>query len=188
MSITMEKVTGSWATWAEKFLAAPVCELSVEETAMFASCVLNEKDASFPGKEIASSFPYKLTLKRASVLGLSLSLGVTTFLSVTASTPGVLVMYLCAIKYALRKKSPGEPGFDTLSMPELAELFPHGFVNRGELERLWDAQKGHVHGLDCDNLLDYLTQSLAFVPAEPEEGEVEEVEPETEPAADEQGE
>lgn len=173
MSITMEKVTGSWATWAEKFLAAPVCEMSVHDSALFASCCLNEKAEDFPGQKITSSFPYKLIAKRAHVLGLGLDEGVSTFLALSTGSPGTLVMYLCAIKYAMRKRSDNhsEPDFDTVSLQQLAEMFPVGFVNTHELERLWDAQKGNAFDLKCDNLLDYLTQSLAFIPAEPAQEE-----------------
>jgi hypothetical protein len=59
-------------------------------------------------------------------------------------SPGDGVMYV----HALRSKQVD------VNMDNFANFFPWGYPSRDTLSTLWDAQKGHVLGLECDNMLD----------------------------------
>lgn len=161
----MTMLRTAWSSWGAEFMAAPRETLGTQEQTMFAACLLT-KDPEFPGEAVKRTFPYRLIEKRMGVIGLNLDVAAMTYLSVTHDSPGTLVMYLYAIKYALRAKDPTDgPKEDSLTLSELAHIFPNGFVAKRALQGLWDAQKAHRHNLPGDNLLDLLPAACLWVPA-----------------------
>lgn len=170
----------AWMDWAQQFLAAPNEQLSTQEQALMASCLLT-KDPEFPGEEVKRTFLFRLIEKRMNVIGLELDIPAMTYLSLTHDNPGTVVMYLYAIKYALRSQDPTEgPKQDALTLSDLASIFPTGFVAKRCLQELWDAQKAHRHGLSGDNLLDSLGYDSLWVPPPVEVDQETEAEPEEE--------
>lgn len=154
----------AWVNWAQQFLAAPKETLGTQEQALFASCI-QTNDPEFPGEEVKRTFLFRLIEKRMGVIGLELDTPAITYLSLTHDNPGTVVMYLYAIKYALRSKDASEgPKQDALTLRELAHIFPSGFVDKRALQGLWDAQKAHRHNLPGDNLLDSLGYDSLWVP------------------------
>lgn len=169
----------AWVNWAQQFLAAPKETLGTQEQALFASCLLT-KDPEFPGEEVKRTFLFRLIEKRMNVIGLELDIPAMTYLSLTHDNPGTVVMYLYAIKYALRSQDPTEgPKQDALTLSELAHIFPNGFVAKRCLQELWDAQKAHRHNLPGDNLLDSLGYDSLWVPPTVEDAQ--ETEEESDP-------
>lgn len=174
----MTMLRTAWSSWGAVFMAAPREPLNTQEQTMFAACLLT-KDPEFPGEEVKRTFLYRLIEKRMGAVGLNLDVATMTYLSVTHNSPGIVVMYLYAIKYALRAQDPTDgPKEDHLTLSELASLFPNGFVAKRSLQGLWDAQKAHRHNLPGDNLLDLLPAACLWVPAAQEaesaQGEAEE--------------
>lgn len=84
--------------------------------------------------------------KRAEYIGLEVSDQAKVFLMFETKSPGTAVMYL----YALRSK------FTSVTMNDLANVFPNGFPTEDTLEKMWDKQKGYTYNDSVDNYLDGL--------------------------------
>lgn len=161
----------AWVNWAQQFLAAPREPLDTQEQTLFAACLLTN-DPDFPGEEVKRTFMFRLIEKRMAVIGLSLDTPAMIYLSVTHDNPGTVVMYLYATKYSLRAQDPTDgPKEDSLTLSELAHIFPDGFVAKRCLQELWDAQKAHRHNLPGDNLLDSLGYGSLWVPPTAEDAQ-----------------
>lgn len=174
----MTMLRTAWSSWGAEFMAAPHETLSPQEQSLFVACLLT-KDPEFPGEEVKRTFLYRLIEKRMGVIGLNLDVAAMTYLAATNDSPGIVVMYLYAIKYALRAQDPTDgPKEDSLTLRGLAHIFPNGFVAKRALQGLWDAQKARRHNLPGDNLLDLLPAACLWVPAAQEaesaQGEAEE--------------
>lgn len=76
----------------------------------------------------------------------------------TDGTIGQMVMYITYLQYVAKKRN-----WRSISIEQLADIFPMGFPSKEDLSKLWDSQKVENVG-GSDNLLDYerAIQSILF--------------------------
>lgn len=77
------------------------------------------------------------------------SLPVGLFVTLNSTTPGEIVLWAYTL-HCLQKKN-GRP----VGMAELSEAFPVGFPVEDAVHDIWDNQKGFVHNVQVDNMLDH---------------------------------
>lgn len=137
----------NFETWAKEFFEQPVMPMNEQISAMFFNMtVMENQQRKLNIPEIQNQFLYQLIEKRAEYIGLELSDQAKVFLMFETKSPGTAVMYL----YALRSK------FTSVTMNDLANVFPEGFPTEDTLEKMWDKQKGYTYGAKVDNYLDGL--------------------------------
>ena len=124
------------STWADEFIAADRRGMSEDEMMVMMAMTLNPDHTPEGVKE---DFIYQVVEKRATYLGLNPTPDCLTFLAILVDRPGKSTMYCSVFK---------AKGLD-MTMTNLVKLFPNGFPDDDELQRLWVAQKVEgKNGLD----------------------------------------
>lgn len=131
-------------SWSDKFVSNAKTPMSHELSKIFMQMTLADSQANFTIEKIKKEFIYQIIDKRAEFIGLKLSEAAKIFLMFMAVSPGNCVMYL----YALRKN------YKTVTMSEITNLFPMGYLSEESLGNMWDSQKGQACGESFDNCLD----------------------------------
>jgi len=141
----------------ESLLTAKTVPMDEETTELFLKCVLAEKALQKENK--LRRFGYKEAedvgligeilysrLHEADGPLISFPLGLF-IVHLANGNPAKAVLWA----YTLFKMNKGKI---MLTFTDLSEFFPIGFPSESEFERVWDSQKGHLHGEKCDNMLD----------------------------------
>lgn len=133
--------------WSDQFLKAATEPMSEKLSGVFINMLMSEgQNIDIP--EIKGQSIYQMIDKRSEYLGLEISEPAKIFLMfLSKGSPGNAVMYLSALGAKNTK----------VDMNVVADLFPMGFVPKNDLDKLWDAQKGHVNQQSGDNCLDQIT-------------------------------
>jgi hypothetical protein len=138
-----------YEAWAASFLKAPTAPMSPSLTEAFFSLTMGEmQNLPLPPK-LEESFEYQLVSRRSEFVGLKLSKHAIALIACISGSPGDSVMYVHALRYFQHKH-----GAKEVTVSEMANAFPMGFLAEQTLSELWDAQKGYNIGLPCDNMLD----------------------------------
>lgn len=136
--------------WAEKFLNSRTEAMSDDLSRIFMACFINESDPNFPPEEFKDSFTFKVVEKRAKLLGLNMTPAVATIICMLAGgAVGTAIMYIYALRYAQLRDNK-----ISITLSELTNYFPMGFVQKDAISELWVAQKGYTLQQPFDNLLD----------------------------------
>lgn len=94
-----------------------------------------------------------------------ITVGLAVFImSLTGGVPGKIVMWGYTLNRMFKRKAESIGGH--LTIDDLAFCFPMGFPVEEEENRLWDAQKGHLHNFECDNMVDQMDTWLLTEPSE----------------------
>lgn len=130
--------------------------MTEDQSLLFAECVLaeaNKPDFLFTEKQAALLGPIgEIFYHRLQVAGpVEITMPLALFLCfMSDGIPGEAVMWAYTMnRMYLRKGS-----LSMLTIGDLSNAFPWGFPDENERHRLWDAQKGHEHGENCDNMVD----------------------------------
>jgi len=118
--------------WSNEFFQQPTQPMSKEMSEIFLRMMFMEQEqqkVKIP--QIQSQFLYQIIDKRANYIGLELSEPAKIFLMFETKSPGTAVMYL----YALRSK------FTSVTMGNIADMFPMGFPTEPTLHKIWEKQK-----------------------------------------------
>lgn len=89
-----------------------------------------------------------LFYKRLKWAKVPVSLGLGIFIAYMCKTPGIAVLWAYTLKKMHQKHD------KMLTTTELSYSFPLGFPTEDAMHEIWEGQKGHAHGLECDNILD----------------------------------
>ena len=87
------------------------------------------------------------------------------FIAIISQTPGTAIMYLTYLQYWCKKNKTKE-----IDLEKFCDIFPMGFLNEKDLEKIWDGQKVLRGEGGSDNLLDYQSAMLSIhflQPAQP---------------------
>ena len=150
-TLEFDKVA-AWNIWCDHFLNARTDAMTDEQSKMFLTLMYLERDnESFP-EAIKGEFLYQVASKRADHLGLTINPYALVLLCAVSGNVGNVVMYVTALtRYS-------HTSGKTITMLELANVFPIGFVTEAERSRIWDEQKGHYLGQKFDNLIDRVSK------------------------------
>ena len=130
------------ASWTKEFFSQKQNPMSETESRIFLASVLGSGPIPKP---VASTFQYRLGLKRVEYMNLEYDPHALVFVCLMSATPATIVMYLSAFKCDGMK----------LTMDNITSKFPHGFPSQDNLGLMWDKQKG----VDVDNELDSIAWS-----------------------------
>ena len=130
--------------WTKKFFEQARSPMSKDVANIFFKMLMSDSNNSFDVTPIKGQFLYQVIESRAEHIGLKLSDATKVFLMFLTQSPGTAVMYL----YALRSKT------QSVTMQDIAEYFPMGFLSEEQVETLWDKQKGFNCDEKVDNCLD----------------------------------
>jgi hypothetical protein len=136
--------------WAEEFLKCKGVPMSETLSKAFISLTMREmQTVSEDIPEIHEQLGYKILDSRATAIGLELTQNVKYLLTMLCDRPGTIVMYAYALRYAQVSRE-----LEKITMQQIANLFPMGFLNNDDLHTMWDLQK--VEELKGANMLDRL--------------------------------
>lgn len=80
------------------------------------------------------------------------------FITIIAKSAGTAVMYLTYLQWCCKQK-----GYKEIDLEKFCELFPMGFPNETDLQKVWDGQKvERDNGKGSDNLLDYQSAMVSI--------------------------
>lgn len=139
---------GDWcfASWVESFMNFSGSQpMSEKQTHGFLAMFLAEKDSQEKQNDFEQyvqnrleeeSFGWRVIQAHSTRFGLDLTVYVKLFILELAESPGTIVMYLAVLNW-IRLNN----GLQKITMDNLAEIFPLGFVKPEHLETLWDNQK-----------------------------------------------
>lgn len=117
-----------------------------EESVAFMSLLMNE----FPEDKIVNNPMYQIISNRFETALVEVDVNTKVFITMLSPTPGVAVLYCYSIAHMYK-----DNGGRMVTMHDLANSFPNGFLSPEDLEKAWDDQKvtGEIFG---DNALDIL--------------------------------
>ena len=148
------------------FSKLPVRPMTKEESEIFLRLIMIENDGSMPNlEETGDELPFSMKLIKR-LLKSRFTFGMTEplqlMMSQTSRSAGNVVMYLTYLQYQAKKLDKR-----TLSIEDLANIFPMGFPTDAVLTDIWDSQKvkrSQENPNGSDNLLDYqeALQSIHF--------------------------
>jgi len=130
-------------TWAKEFFEQTQHPMSDLQSRMFIHLTMADKD--FVTDEIKSSFSYQVASSRADHMKLEFDAAAMVFLTVIAESPAAIVMYLSAFKAVDL----------SITINNIVDKFPMGFLSEESLGEMWNKQKGKV----VDNELDSIAWS-----------------------------
>ena len=126
--------------------AKQVQAMTKDETMVFLQLGLMEKhlDGAKEGhldRELReASFLYQVLVKRLEVFSpkSKFTIPLLSFISTICDRPGTIVMWA----YTLHMMASTLPTPRTVTLEDLAKVFPMGFPTEKEYDRIWDGQKG----------------------------------------------
>ena len=144
---------GSWAAWCDMFLAAPTEPMTKEQTNVFMTVLLMEKEASPIPPDLNEDFFFQVATKRAEFIGLKITPYTVAMICMLSGSVGDVVMFITAMaRYAQLN------GNCEVTTNELAHAFPMGFPTKDTKHILWDSQKGFAMEQKFDNLIDRVSK------------------------------
>jgi hypothetical protein len=133
----------------------PLPPMTKEQTEVYLMLALPEmrNQAKEPAIDVDADqtpFVLKIIESRLRWAGIAdkVSFGAKVFVAGLCDRPAKAVMWCYTFAHMLQL------GAEKVNMKVLTNHFPMGFPTEEVQEACWDAQKGHVHGVKADNLMD----------------------------------
>jgi|TARA_R110000787_G_scaffold11722_1_gene38394 hypothetical protein len=148
------------------FSQLPVTPMTLETTELFMRLIMIEKDGSMPNlEETGDELPFAMKLIKSFLKNrftFRMTEPLQLIMAQISGSAGNVVMYLTYLQYKAKRLDKR-----TLSIEDLANIFPFGFPTDAVLQDIWDSQKvkrSQVNPMGSDNLLDYQAalQSIHF--------------------------
>lgn len=154
MELTIEQkkeLNEKFKVWFNKFKNAKKEEMSKELSTLFMTLVVMEnQNRTIDDKEIIPvlKFSYEVTKKRAEFINLQINQPAIFLISfLSHGIPGKIIMYLYFLKGYQMKY-----GHNIITISQLTNIFPMGFITDDELDNLWDEQKWN--GINMLDIID----------------------------------
>ena len=101
------------------------------------------------GTSLLEQFLPQVYAKRLEAYGVNITGGLFLLTLLSMRGPGDAVMWAVTFKKMMIDQK-----LEMVKCTEWSHLFPYGLPSENALMVCWDNQKGHVHGIDADNLMD----------------------------------